>query len=976
VAFLAVAVVAAVLALTSDQWVSGLPRLFGTIGANSGTVSILADVAQLAQFALWAAAGLFGLLGLRSFRGANTGTGPTQTVDAAQGGRGAAVGGDVNQGAVVAGDNNRVSLTFTGGATYDYAHVSPSPVEPGELGEARRRLEEMPLEEVPDRAALPPGSVVPLRPYRHFVGREGQLKWLAASLKAGGATAIGEVAVAASSGLGGVGKTQLASEFVHRYGQYFHGVYWLNFGDESGVPTEVASCGGAGGMRLRPDFHRLPLEERVRAVMAAWQGELPRLLVFDNCEEEELLDLWLPPSGGCRVLVTSRRGSWDPSLGVAELPLDVLDRWESVALLREYRPDLPADSPECEAVAEELGDLPLALDLAGRYLARHRREVSPADYLESIRRPDLLEHPSLRRARGISPTKHEMDVWRTFALSYRRLDPDDEANETARRLLARAARLAPGEPIPGTLLAWTLVAPGGGDDPPRPTAAVRDALDRLTGLGLLQGASAGSGGEAFRMHRLVAAFALAEAPGAGAQEAVEAACTRAALRASRGGRPAEQEKIIPHLRASADAARERGDYMEANLCGALGTGLLQLKAYDEAMPYAERAWEISARLYGRDDPGTLQRRSNVGVLLKQKGDWEAARAVYAEVLEAQERVLGREHPDVAATMNNLGALLRHYDLYHEMLPLYGRALRIRERVWAETGPHDPVRWENAYRVAESYMNMGALLMDLGRHRAARPHLERALTIGDRELGKNHERNANTLVLISLMLRAQGDYGLAVASADIALDIYREVYDGLPPAVANALATQGVLFKELADRDGSLSPLDREQALRQAEGALRAALDGAEHFYGEDDPPLTGGILWVLSEVREAQGAAEDARTHRERAEACRAKHLGAVGADAAAALNGSGTSLADLGLYDESRAYLERALNIREDSLGERDFDTSTSLLKLGIVLQLQGQDGQARPHLERALSVRSGICGESHPATELVRENLALLGA
>jgi hypothetical protein len=325
---------------------------------------------------------------------------------------------------------------------------------------------------------------------------------------------------------------QLACEFVYRYGRYFHGVYWLSFAEPGGVPAQIAACGGSGRMELRPDFHTLPLEERVQAVMSEWQNELPRLLVFDNCEEEELLDTRLPPTGGCRVLVTSRRSSWDESLDVIELPLDVFVRQESVELLRKYRPDLAVDSPELDAIADELGDLPLALDLSGRFLQRYRREVTPTAYLAAIRRPDLLEHPSLREARGISPTRHDMDVWRTFAVSYWRLDADDETDATAIRLLARAAHLAPGEPIPDDLLAWTLEAPESDDDPPEPTTTVRDALDRLTELGLLER----SGDETLRMHRLVAAFALAEVPDDEAQTAAEAACVRAAVRASREGR--------------------------------------------------------------------------------------------------------------------------------------------------------------------------------------------------------------------------------------------------------------------------------------------------------------------------------------------------------------------------------------------------------------------------------------------------------
>ena len=59
-----------------------------------------------------------------------------------------------------------------------------------------------------------------------------------------------------------------------------------------------------------------------------------------------------------------------------------------------------------------------------------------------------LEYRSLHRARGISPTKHDMDVWRTFAVSYWRLDADDEMDEAAIRLSGRAARLTPGRAYP------------------------------------------------------------------------------------------------------------------------------------------------------------------------------------------------------------------------------------------------------------------------------------------------------------------------------------------------------------------------------------------------------------------------------------------------------------------------------------------------------------------------------------------------
>jgi len=96
-------------------------------------------------------------------------------------------------------------------------------------------------------------------------------------LKGGGTAAIGQIA--AATGLGGIGKTQLASEFVHRYGQYFTGgFHWLNFADPSSVSAEVAACS-------RPGDGDFELETRVRMVLSAWQSKLPRLIVFDNCED-------------------------------------------------------------------------------------------------------------------------------------------------------------------------------------------------------------------------------------------------------------------------------------------------------------------------------------------------------------------------------------------------------------------------------------------------------------------------------------------------------------------------------------------------------------------------------------------------------------------------------------------------------------------------------------------------------------------
>ncbi|HEY0739097.1 MAG TPA: helix-turn-helix domain-containing protein [Herpetosiphonaceae bacterium] len=197
-------------------------------------------------------------------------------------------------------------------------------VSAGHVAGCAPPLEALALDTIPGPAPLPAGSRMLLSHNPLFVGRELALRQLVDALRVG-CEAVGRLEIAAVTGLGGIGKTQLACEFVHRYGQFFTGgVLWLSFADPAAIPAEVAACGGVDTMHLSSEFGMLSLDEQVRRVLRAWESPVARLLVFDNCEDVALLDRWRPKHGGCRVLITSRRRYWDPALGVQQLPLDVL----------------------------------------------------------------------------------------------------------------------------------------------------------------------------------------------------------------------------------------------------------------------------------------------------------------------------------------------------------------------------------------------------------------------------------------------------------------------------------------------------------------------------------------------------------------------------------------------------------------------------------------------------------------------------
>ncbi|MCA9946917.1 MAG: hypothetical protein KC449_25725, partial [Anaerolineales bacterium] len=208
--------------------------------------------------------------------------------------------------------------------------------------------------ELPEPGNLPSHTYVPYQRNQDFVGRQDILLEIGQALLPAEGDA-GQRAVAIT-GIGGLGKTQLAVEFCYRYGRYFPGgVFWLSFADDKNVAEEVMLIGGERGLGLYQDAERLTQKDKVARVLKAWQEPIPRLLVFDTCEEETLLTQWLPVTGGCRILITSKRGIWSPELGVMPLPLHHLARSESIRMLQKLIAGI--DVSTADEIAAESGDL-------------------------------------------------------------------------------------------------------------------------------------------------------------------------------------------------------------------------------------------------------------------------------------------------------------------------------------------------------------------------------------------------------------------------------------------------------------------------------------------------------------------------------------------------------------------------------------------------------------------------------------------
>jgi tetratricopeptide (TPR) repeat protein/transcriptional regulator with XRE-family HTH domain len=655
---------------------------------------------------------------------------------------------------------------------------------------AEALLTSMPTDALPDRAPLPAGSRMPLAPNPLFVGRGDELLDLVRVLKGGDVTvALGQVV--ASTGLGGLGKTQLAVELVHRYGRFFAGgVFWLSFASADEIAVHVAACAA-------PEYESRSLEERVRRVKDAWHDATPRLLVFDNCEEEGLLEAWRPPSGGCRVLVTSRRSHWSPTLGVTALPLDLLPRADSIELLRRFRPDLASDDPGLNAIAEVLGDLPLALHLAGSYLCAYRCEVSLNDYLAELRSLDIVRHASLLGV-GLddspSPTHHVQSLAQTFALCLGRLDRKREVDRVAIALLARMACMAPGEPVPRELLARTLE-----DVDPLRRA---DGLRRLEAVGLME-----QGEGWLRLHRLLVRFVRQVGLDSTARPTVAQAligCGEDAFNGHLTG--SALATVIPHLVnvAGAEGGRTGDEVLAAELCTATGWALHHAGDLRAARPWYERALAIREPALGSDHPATATSLNELSNLLYGQGELPIARPLFERALAIRERVLGPNHPDTSETLNNLGVVLWVQGELAAAKSLLERAVAIRERV---LGP-------DHQETARSLNNLGGLLRAQGELAAARPLYERALAIRERVLGPDHRHTAMSLNGLARLLRAQGELNTTRPLFERALFIRERVLGPDHPETATSLNDLALLLRDQGDPAAARPLFERALAIRE------------------------------------------------------------------------------------------------------------------------------------------------------------------
>jgi hypothetical protein len=787
----------------------------------------------------------------------------------------------------------------------------------------------------PDRAdqryspRLPPvwGRIPAANP--NFTGREEQLAKLHEQLRTSSAAAVLPHTL---YGMGGVGKSQIAIEYVYRHADEYDVVWWIPAEQPGQILTALVELAQRLGLEVGTDA-----TTAVPAVLEALRTGRPYskwLLVFDNAEDVDAVQRQLPGSGTGKILVTSRNPEWDQ--WARTLSVDVFTRDESKQLLRRRTRDL-SDS-DADRLAEALGDLPLAIEQAAAWHAATGMAVDEYLGLIEDKRAELL---GLEKS-----TDYPKSVAAAWTLSLDRLAGHDPA---ALQLLQVCAFFAP-DSISRNLFSGARNAEVAREldearrDPIKLARAIRD-LNRYA-LVRIQHRD-----NTLQLHRMVQAVLIARM--SAQQQADMRHAAHRLLADADPGNPNEAtqwpryQALLPHVTAS--RVIDNDDPWVRQLLIGMVQFLYYWGDHVGGRDLAGTIFLTWRDRFGEDDPQTVELTWWYAYLLRVLGEFAEAAALNAENVEICRRTAGEDHEATLAGIGQMAADLR-------VKGEFARAQALDEDVLARCkrlfGEDDPTTLNAAHNLAVSLRLAGdfrsALELD-------QDTWERRATV----FGVDSDATLNTLNGLGIDERECGDYLGSRARQEETYRRYVRVMGITNPATVRAARVLSVCRRRAGD----------------LEGARRLSEDTLERFqrrYGDTYPDTLATATNLAVDLRQTGdlAAARDLgqRTYEQYRDTLGERHPYTLSARTNLAI-----TLRLLGELDEAYEHAAVALAAFRETLGDDhvlsllcELTHASNLFVRGAIGEAAAVDGALLTRLRRVL-------GDRHPAALACALNLAL---
>ena len=615
-------------------------------------------------------------------------------------------------------------------------------------------------------------------------------------------------------GMRGCGKSQLASDLAQWCEkQKWHLVAWINATSKEQVRSGLIELADRLGIETQDRNEESIIEQCFSHLESGEPSD--RLIVFDNVEDINHLTKLVPRSDGLRVVVTTtnehgwKNQSWD------SIKVGVFSREDSIKCLLQITDS--EDREAADAVAQKLGDLPLAIVQAGATACEE--DLTLKQYISR------LEHYSssivIKRVLGDDYTADVSSaLFMAVNVALDKLGGDER--EVARRQLGGLAVLAQS----GVPTRWI--------DPLSPDAYSSDleenvpdiadnahsALTELVNMSVVQQSV---NKNVTMLHRLQAQV-LRENWGkektATCEEAFDAAVeilsrTKFEQLPSNAtdARRREVSDLITQLSAIAVQ-----DYSRS-LFGSEQIRLYLYRAfkYGHVLGIEYKTVELSAAVeviedvLGPDHPDTLIARDNLAGAYEDVGRFDEAIELSERVLAEQERVLGPDHPKTLTVRNNLAGAYHSAGRFDEAIELLERVLVGSERVLDPDHP-DTLGTRN---------NLAFAYQAAGRFDEAIELFERVLADQERVLGPDHPDTLGTRNNLAVAYHSAGRFDEAIdAWEELLLDCQRVLGADHPVTLT--------VRNNLASAYGSVGRFGEAIELFERVLAERKRLSGADH----------------------------------------------------------------------------------------------------------------------------------------------------
>ncbi len=670
---------------------------------------------------------------------------------------------------------------------------------------------------------LAPVWTVPYRRNPFFTGREDILQRLYRMLISDTSATSAQPRVL--SGLGGIGKTQLAVEYAYRYRPDYHVVLWAKADSLEALTSDFAGFAdllNLPGRREQDQRYAVDAVKRWLEVNTNW------LLILDNVEDLKMVNDYLPAAPRGHILLTSQTQVVG---GVAfRLEIEKMTAEEG-ALFLLHRTGLLASDASLENIADAdrkkaieiaamMDGLPLAIDQAGAYIEETRSSLAGYVELYGKRRIELL------KLRGGLASQHPEPVATTWSLAFEKIE---QTSPAAAELLRFFAFLHP------DAISEELILRGASHLGPLLQTVATDAFVLNQAIGKLHTFSLVSRNPAamLTVHRLVQTV-LKDSMSKETQYQWAERVVRAVNQAF----PEVEfhtwqdcRRYLPHAQVCAALIEQESlTFPEAaRLLDQAGFYLYEQGQYPEAEPLLKQAVAIRDQTLGPEHPDIATSLNHLAELYREQGKYAQAELLYQQALTIRENLLGPMHVDLATSFNNLGLLYNAQAKYGQAEQLHQRALEIRKNL---------LGMEHS-DVATSLNNLASLYQAEGQFAQARPLYLQSLTIKEQALGPEHPDTASSLNNLALLYQAEGQYAQARPLHQRALAICEKVLGPEHPDTASSLNNLAGFYAN-------------QRNYTQAEPLFQRALSICEQTIGSDHPTTIRILKNYATMLRQAK----------------------------------------------------------------------------------------------------------------------------